>query len=200
MARFDLAIAHSIIFPDRDDSSGLRRCRYCGKLIPVRKRGRVFWCDDHCYYESWRMVSWEHTRQAAYDRDGGVCQMCGTKVSLYKRWFPTIEEELKFIRPEFHGKYYHYFEGVRQAEIHHVTPMSKLMDLAYKVTEEIQDEARRTFWLYKLGVMLQLDLNNLTTLCMKPCHDEVHNRENNLKRKRAENDKIWESVLQNSSN
>ena len=108
--------------------------------------------------------------------------MCGTKVYLDGDG-GELREEMKWISPEYHDPYRHYYIGERKAEIHHVIPMTDLMDLAYKVTREIADESERLHWFYKLGVMLQLDINNLTTLCVKPCHDEAHNHANNKARK-----------------
>lgn len=192
MARFDLNRAWSYIFQDRRDSvSGYWRCRFCGKpVIPNGKRSRTFYCNDACYSACIEMLSWEHARHLTYDRDKGICQMCGTKVYLHGEG--DVEAGLRWYRDEYKDSYRHYYVGERKAEIHHVIPMTDLMALAIEESQKIEDEKKREYWMWKLGVMLQLDVNNLTTLCVHPCHDDVHNRESNLKRKQIQNDKIWE--------
>lgn len=186
MARFDLVMAFDVLFPKI--AKGI--CRYCKNPILKNDKYRQnrVWHSD-CKILASTMISWEATRQIVYDRDKGICQMCGTKVFLHDPWIIdhyTTDEKIKY------AEYFSRCVGERKAEIHHVIPWVELDDIAVQVVSEIQDQEKRQYWYWKLGIMLQLDVNNLTTLCVHPCHDDVHNRENNLKRKQVQNDKIWE--------
>lgn len=176
----DLVYSFPIIFPDRVDpeNPGEYLCRFCGK--PTINSRRKYYCRDKCHNNCYEALSWEKARRLAFIRDNGTCQMCGTKVYLHGNGEP---DALKWIKPEYHKEYRVYYEGERKAEIHHIIPCEYLTHLAYKVTREIEDEILRRHWDYKLTAMLELDVNNLTTLCRKPCHDIVHSSTANKARK-----------------
>jgi len=56
--------------------------------------------------------------------------------------------------------------------MHHIEAVGYLKQVAWEVTEEIEDEKQRGHWFWKLYAMLYLDINNLKTLCEK-CHKKV---------------------------
>jgi len=100
--------------------------------------------------------------------------MCGEKVYLSGNG--KVGDTLKWIKPEFHDKYRVFHEGKKKAEIHHIVSCEKLITIAHEISKEIPDEKLRRQWFYKLAAMLMLDTNNLTTLCMDPCHDRIHSK------------------------
>jgi 5-methylcytosine-specific restriction endonuclease McrA len=126
------------------------------------------------------MLSWDLARMATAKRDDYKCQICGTPVYLFKPFNIegyTTEDKIKY------ADYFRCCQGEKQAEIHHIIPVGELLKTAYDATVEIVDPVKREYWFWKLGVMLQLDINNLTTLCEKPCHDEAHNHAANIAKK-----------------
>ena len=49
-------------------------CRWCGEVVP---KGRYSWCSDKCVDE-YRCEAWPaRTRQVVFQRDHGVCSICG---------------------------------------------------------------------------------------------------------------------------
>ena len=97
--------------------------------------------------------------------------MCGRKVYLLGNGDP---ESIGWFKPEYHDAVRPLLMGVEQAEIHHVIPVVDLVSTAWETVKEIDDKDQLNFWYYKFLVMLCLDVNNLTTLCKKPCHDIIH--------------------------
>jgi 5-methylcytosine-specific restriction endonuclease McrA len=178
MARFDLNSAFDYIFPQTPNGI----CRYCRKPIPKEMKRRHSWCEGHLEKAN-MMLSWDKARRITFDRDKGICQRCGVKVYLYG-FGGDVEANLKYYKDEFKDPYRPYYLGERKAEIHHVIPMTDLMDTAWKTAKEAEED-KRDYWFWKLGVMLQLDTNNLITLCQKPCHDDVHNHAANEAKKEA---------------
>jgi 5-methylcytosine-specific restriction endonuclease McrA len=175
LGRFDLNAAYNYVFP-----GGNGVCRFCGKVIVRGKR--TSWCSDECNRHANTALSWEAARLLVIKRDKYKCQMCGTPVYLFHPCNAALyDAEARLKYPD----YFRSSQGERKAEIHHIIPMTTLIDTAWEVTREIQDDGLREHWFWKLGVMLQLDTNNLITLCQKPCHDDVHNHAANEAKKEA---------------
>lgn len=158
--RIDLVHIYPIVFPDRYDEKGQRLCRWCGKpvLNRITRKGRVWYCDDHCAAQTYKALSWEEASREAFKRDGGKCRICGTNL-------------------EYDQRFNSYKLGW---ETHHIIPPDTLRQLAWEVTREIPDEKEQDRWFQRLYAMLYLDVNNLKTLCVK-CHDIVHSADNRHK-------------------
>lgn len=60
------------------------QCTWCGE--PVGK-GRQTWCSDACV-DAWRQAyDWTYIRRQVYQRDAGVCQLCGCDtVRITRLW------------------------------------------------------------------------------------------------------------------
>jgi putative intracellular protease/amidase len=118
------------------------------------------------------MVSWEQARREAFLRDKGVCQVCGAPVFLLGNG-RSLEDELRWVDKKYWDTEKAFYVGVRKAEIHHVVPREVLAQTAYEVSQEAGSELRE-HWYWKLRAMLELDVGNLVTVCVAPCHDEIH--------------------------
>ena len=194
----DLVSAFPIIWPDRPDPNnpGKYLCRFCGK--PTINSRRIYYCSDECYSNCYMAINWDLARQIVFKRDNGLCQMCGEKLYLYGEG--EVESGMKWLRPEYHDEYRVYYEGNKKAETHHVIPCKDLRKLVFKITREIDDETLRRHRYLKTLAMLQLDINNLTTLCHKPCHDIVHSKSANLARKAKLNHKLLTEFIVQKTN
>ena len=53
---------------------GWRRCKWCGAECKGRRRA---WCSDDCKSEYWLRSSGSSVRLWLWDRDGGICAVCG---------------------------------------------------------------------------------------------------------------------------
>ena len=59
-----------VVYPD-----GRRGCRWCKRIVPTHRHS---WCGDPvCLFEWKRRTTWALTRRAVFDRDGGICALCG---------------------------------------------------------------------------------------------------------------------------
>jgi 5-methylcytosine-specific restriction enzyme A len=67
---------------------GSRPCRWCKR--PVRPPA-LNWCGDPiCVFEWTRRTSWALTRQAVFDRDLGICALCGFDAVKAERHFHEV--------------------------------------------------------------------------------------------------------------
>lgn len=57
----------------REDGSRGFACRGCGKELP---RTRTSWCSSECHHTHYMALS-SYARAKVYDRDKGVCALCG---------------------------------------------------------------------------------------------------------------------------
>lgn len=150
MGRIDLIHIYSIVFPDKYNDKGQRLCRWCGKPVLNRstRKGRIWYCNDDCYYKTAEALSWDKARRDTFQRDGGKCRICGKDLGKYEEnWYTW--------------------------ECHHIKRPHELKMLAWDVTKYIEDRKKQLHWFNKIYAMLYLDINNLMTLCVE-CHDKVH--------------------------
>ena len=168
-----IELASRVYPPDTLDSTGRVLCRYCRKPIP--KGRRKTFCSDECNTALYRALDWERARQATWLRDRGKCRMCGEPVYLKR------PEDDQYIRPEYKEYITQFHRGNRKAETHHVIHVGELWEKAQEAvsTPEWDNVSGRTkvMWAYKFYALLYLDVNNLVTLCLSPCHDEVHSED-----------------------
>jgi len=65
-----------------------RECTWCGGPVP---KGRRRWCSAECIHEFRIRYDWQYIRQAVYDRDGGVCCLCGCDTEGARKWWGRID-------------------------------------------------------------------------------------------------------------
>lgn len=176
MSRIDLNVVHGVLFSVKTDASGARLCPWCGRPIPSKQRLQSFCCHA-CRDWAATAVSWTAARMWVAKRDGYKCRRCGSPVYVF--WQPDGYADT--ITDPAYAEYRRCCRtgrgDERQAEIHHVVRVGSLYDTAYNVAMEAETEDLRKYWVTKLYAMLYLDVNNLVTLCQKPCHDVVHARD-----------------------
>jgi CRISPR/Cas system Type II protein with McrA/HNH and RuvC-like nuclease domain len=64
-------------FPIRKDENGNYLCRMCGKILTGRKTS---FCGQDCLDDFFMKTHWPTVRKKVYERDKGICQICGKKV------------------------------------------------------------------------------------------------------------------------
>jgi len=153
LTRLDPWSLFQLVWPDRrNPHTGKRMCRFCGRDVP--KERRVFYCSDACQIACESSLSWPLTRRRVWERDGRKCRRCGTPLLLHSL---TTYDVI-----------------IQVAEIHHIEPAEDLWDLAVDVTKDIEPESLRRHLRAKAYAILFHHLDNLETLCPKPCHDQAH--------------------------
>lgn len=80
---------HVTLPPLRKDENGNPLCRWCrGPLQPPRRS----WCSDKCVQEYLLLSSPQAIRRAIFERDRGICAICGVATMAWKR---AYEDELE---------------------------------------------------------------------------------------------------------
>lgn len=170
--RVTLADNWFTFYPDKQDPiTKAWMCRYCGSPV-VKGHGqqKTFYCsDDHRFkhFNETGKYTWDYIRHLIFIRDNGRCRNCGKKLVFTLNECDRGREDLL-------------------AEIHHLTPVVELDDVAWKASREAEN-SKRDYWYLVFRIILQNDLNNLITLCRHPCHDLAHNHLNNKLRKNNRN-------------
>lgn len=143
-------------FNIRDLNTGKIKCRYCGGIPEPPKR---VYCSDECRRRFELALSWPYTRKLALERDNYRCRKCG-KI-IYAHYINQEGDQLKFINEE------------ELANVHHVIPVAYLWGEIIKALEgcpkHLLDRRRE-----QLKVIVFYHLDNLISLCNKPCHKEEH--------------------------
>lgn len=62
-------------------SNGKRPCRGCGGEVP---KGRMTWCGNECRDKHYMALS-SYARRKVFERDGGLCALCGADAGLAQR-------------------------------------------------------------------------------------------------------------------
>jgi 5-methylcytosine-specific restriction enzyme A len=70
------------VYPCRRDAEGRHLCRYCGGVLSGR---RTAWCGEECVREALIRIRPGWARSAVYNRDRGVCALCGFDAGLVER-------------------------------------------------------------------------------------------------------------------
>lgn len=65
-------------FPYRQAEDGFPLCRMCGTKLDSKHRT---FCGPRCVRDFKMVADWGRVRRVIYERDGGICMKCGTKVS-----------------------------------------------------------------------------------------------------------------------
>lgn len=65
-------------FPYRKSTMGYPLCRFCG--IEMQNKKRTF-CSPRCLRDFFMQTDWQRVRMVIWERDGGVCMKCNTKLS-----------------------------------------------------------------------------------------------------------------------
>lgn len=65
--------------PYPKDDQGRNLCRGCGVVV---KRPRIHWCSDACVEAHKLRTDPSYVRQKVWERDKGVCAMCGGECDL----------------------------------------------------------------------------------------------------------------------
>jgi 5-methylcytosine-specific restriction enzyme A len=67
--------------------NGRNLCRWCNLEVP---KGRITFCSDYCV-EEWRLRSDPgHLRQKVFERDRGICAVCGIDTVAAERQFKRL--------------------------------------------------------------------------------------------------------------
>lgn len=80
--------------PAKKDSLGRTLCRGCGKVVTKPRRT---WCSDECY----RLYN--GFRPQIYERDNGICQICGRVMERRNPWILPEEANVDHIIPLVDG-------------------------------------------------------------------------------------------------
>lgn len=67
-------------------------CTWCGDIVPPKRRT---WCSRRCVDEFRLHCDPQVAAKFVYDRDGGVCQMCGRDTKLCERVFWRFLDDLQ---------------------------------------------------------------------------------------------------------
>jgi 5-methylcytosine-specific restriction protein A len=128
--------------------NGKRPCRGCGGALPPR---RSRWCGDACMERAYMALS-THARRRVFERDRGVCALCGCDTDFLRRigWVLRRRDDVEAMWL------------VRQAWGQERTPWGVWSGLP-------QWEADHIVPLVMGGTN---DLENYRTLCI-PCHRRV---------------------------
>lgn len=132
--------------------NGRPLCRQCGQEIPQGQRRRTF-CSDQCVHE-WRIKTDPgYVRFAVYERDQGVCSLCGLDTVALER------EMWRWIGERKDARTYRWHDADRWKTDHGIP------------------SNRQTFWDADHIVPVvegggECDLDNYRTLCI-PCHRRV---------------------------
>ena len=149
MTRIQPTSLFNLIFPDREDVERGRYkylCRFCGQPAVPPKR---YYCSDECYWNCQRSVAWWFARRGTFDRDGGRCVKCGTKLDYDKTW-----------------------------DCHHIVPVETLREIAWDAVygnpqwNECDKKTKDRGWAIIYTLLIH-DINNLITLCPE-CHKKEH--------------------------
>lgn len=65
-------------FPHREDADGNPLCRMCQGALTGR---RTSFCGPRCVRDFYMKTCWDRVRRVVYERDGGICMLCGTVVN-----------------------------------------------------------------------------------------------------------------------
>lgn len=62
--------------------NGERLCRWCREPVPPPRRT---FCGDNCIHE-WKLrTDWKYLRDCVFERDRGICALCGTDCVALRR-------------------------------------------------------------------------------------------------------------------
>ena len=67
--------------------NGRKRCRWCGAEVPSRRRG---WCSQACVDEYVIRTDARLARQEVWERDRGICQLCGVDLTKLESGLPLV--------------------------------------------------------------------------------------------------------------
>jgi len=159
-------ISYRDLPPQHKNADGKWICRWCGKVCPGRRRS---WCCDECLNEYWILRDPGYARRRTYERDKGVCAICGLDTELIEgivKW--GMDERARDCR----GSYYH--DSQRRQVL-------DLIKIEYGGAIHLW-EADHTVPVAEGGGSCGLD--NIRTLCIGCHHDETRKLHGRLANKR----------------
>lgn len=141
--------------------NGRPSCRWCKRDVEPPRRS---WCgDDRCVLEWTRRTSWPITRGLVFERDKGVCQICGLDtVQLRKEYTEAMfaKHMRRYVKESLRARDEITIEVSRQTKI----PIHAIIsDADWWQADHIQPVSEGGDW---------FDMSNLRTLCI-PCHSRV---------------------------
>jgi len=78
-----LVHSNAKLFPYRKDAQGRRLCRVCGKTLSGR---RTSFCGRECLRDFFMGTDWKRVRRVVYERDGGICMICGSRIRRHQKF------------------------------------------------------------------------------------------------------------------
>ena len=159
----------------RDAGEYHKICRWCGKPVPA---GRRTWCSNKCVDEYQMVSDWNYVRKKVFERDGGICALCGIDCSAVKAAAREMLTKIKSIQG--------YYRSPKIASS--LMGLHNGFDLFHKFLKENKIYLNRSMWevdhiipVVEGGGLCGLD--NLRTLCIW-CHaNETKKLRSRMKRK-----------------
>jgi 5-methylcytosine-specific restriction endonuclease McrA len=145
----------------RFNQSGKERiCRWCGKDVP---KGKRTWCSDECVHEFMIRKDPSYIRIKVFERDKGVCAICGLDTEKFKKDFMQFFHSIPYktggqpLYDSCGNEFYSLGGGLK-----------------YKIAATLQGPLSQTFWEadHIVPVVeggLEIGMDNLRTLC-RFCH------------------------------
>lgn len=183
-------ISYRDLPPQQKNADGKWICRWCGKVCPGRRRS---WCSDECLNAYWILRSPSYARHRTYERDKGVCAICGLDTNMVGSVLGYLQGSAKRGRD---GKYYYIapdWYGNSERRLWHGEWRQWLFD-----TLEITVGGHGHLWEADHIVPVaegggSCGLDNIRTLCVG-CHKaETRKLHGRLKHKRKGQEILFES-------
>lgn len=143
-------------FDRRDPETGRQKCRLCEKPAEPPK---IVYCSDKCSELFQLALSWPAARYWTLERDNHRCVKCGKVVAGHHHEWNEEQTELVYSK--------------EIANVHHIIPVSYLWGEIIKALEGLEGK-ERTWRAQQLKSIVFFHIDNLITLCEKPCHNEEH--------------------------
>lgn len=156
------------------------RCSWCGTTdLP---KGRSSWCSQECVDEYLSRSSGDHIRRKVYDRDKGICAICGCDADAeYRAWVDQRKEAARLADRLIHQSRWNINPDSGKFRDSSFPPADETKQFRGYVLEKYAPgkwtKGRTTGWDADHIVPVvegggECDLSNYRTLC-HPCHKAV---------------------------
>lgn len=98
------------VYPSRRDAQGNPLCRYCGAPLSGR---RTSWCGEDCVREAKIRLWPSAARYYVWERDHGVCALCGFDAGLLER----VNRHLEHATDNEYGSDLQSYMALREARV-----------------------------------------------------------------------------------